>query len=301
MILWALLAPAPAGAQGNGRGNAYGHNKRPSTSGSTPAPSPASSSSAGGADAAAGEAAVVLPEAIGVRAFGSWLDDASMMTPGTGYASFAVSYWRLPGFTEIDVPAFDVGIGLTPRVQVGASIPVYHAREPGGPVVRGLGDLQLSSKIQLRDPSAGTTHIGFSVTPMVEVLSTAPSPGASRMYWALPVSMEFQGTGWRTYGSAGYFSRGAVFTSGALEFAAAERLWLTGTISQSRSIKRDELSEALGVSKLRTDVSGGATTVLSDTIAVFGSIGRTLSRQDPNRANLFLVGGVSMNFVAWKP
>ena len=302
-LLWTLLGVIPAAAQGNGRGNAHGHNKRPSGgSSSSGSSSPTSSNSAGGSvEAPEGniEAAVVSPEGTGVRAFGSWLDDASMMNPGSGYASFAVSYWRMPGFTEVDVPTFDAGIGLTPRVQVGASVPVYHAGEPGGPVARGLGDLQLTSKIQLRDPSAGGGQIGFALSPMVEVRSSAPAPGSSRYGWAVPVSMELQRTGWRVYGSTGYFSRGALFASGALEYALTERTWLTGTLSQSHSIKRDDLSEALGLAKVRTDVGGGVTMLVTETIAVFGSVGRTLSTQDANRTDLSLVGGLSMSFVAW--
>jgi hypothetical protein len=298
-LLCALLAAGPAAAQG--RGNAYGHNKRPS--GNAPAPAStttASVGSGGDSEAAVSTAAAVAPEGTGARAFGSWLDDASVMSPGAGYVGFAVGYWRLPGFREFDVPAFDVGVGLVPRVQVSASVPIYHASEPGGPVARGVGDLQLSSKIQLRDPASGTGRpIGFAVTPMIEILSAAPPEGISRVSWGLPASVEWRGNRWRTYGSAGYFSRGAIFTSGAFEAQAADRLWLTGTISRSHSIKGDDLSEALGLSSVRTDISGGATVVVTDTLALFGSIGRTLSRQDPNRADLFIVGGLSMNFVAW--
>ena len=293
-LLCVLFDSMPAAAQGNGRGNAFGQNKRPSGSST-------SSPAAGGSDVAAADgASSVSLDGPGIRAFGSWLDDASIMSAGSGYASFAVSYWRLPGFTEVDVPALDVGIALTSRVQVGASVPVYHAREPGGPVARGVGDLQFSSKIQLRDPAAGKRHqIGLAITPMLEVLSTAPVPGSSRVFWALPASIELRRKGWRTYGSAGYFSRGAVFSSGAVEVSVSDRTWITGTVSQSRSVKRDDLSEALGLSPVRTDVTGGATVLVTDTLAVFGSLGRTLSRLDPNRADLFVVGGLSMNFAAW--
>jgi hypothetical protein len=284
----------PASAQGNGRGNAYGQNKRPSGGGAV------SSTSGGTGEApAAGRLAPPILDGSGVRAFGSWLDDASVMTPGSGYASFAVSYWRLPGFTEIDVPAFDVGLAVSPRVQVGLSLPVYHASEPGGPVARGVGDLQLSSKIQLRDPASAHHGIGVALTPLIEVLSVAPAPGSSRIYWALPGSVELRRDGWRTYGSAGYFSRGAVFASGAVEVSVTDRMWVTGTISQSRSVKEDDLSQALGLSPVRTDVSGGTTVLVTDTFAVFGSLGRTLSRLDPNRADLFVVGGLSINFAAW--
>jgi hypothetical protein len=283
-----LLTPVTASAQGKGHGHAFGHGKG-STGGVTSGPS------------AAG-AAAVQPEGIGVRNFGTWLDDATVLTPGAGAMTFAVGYWRTPGFREFDAPSFDVGVGLTRRVQLGASVPFYHAREPGGPVIRGLGDLYVSSKIQLRSPTtaAGKSQVGLAVIPVMEVLSVAPSTGTGRVSWALPATVEIQRDGWRAYGSAGYFTRGSLFATGALEVSLSDRAWVTGTISESRSSKRDDLSEALGFAKVRTDVSGGITIAASQTMAVFGMVGRTISRQDPNSTKSFLTGGVSVNFTAWR-
>ena len=290
-----LLVPSPAAAQGNGRGNAFGHNNRPSGNSSSP------SSNSGSPGGGSGDAAFPpQPDGAGVRNFGSWLDDASVMAPGSGFMSFAASYWRMSGFTELDVPAVDVGVGLTRRVQVGASVPVYHAGEPGGPVTRGVGDLFLNGKIQLRDPAAGRNGVGIALVPVVEVLSAAPAAGGSRVSWGIPAAVEVQRDGWRAYGSTGYFSRGAIFGSGALEVALGSRAWVTGTVSQSRSLKQDPLSEALGLSRTRTDVSGGASAAVSEGLAVFGSVGRTISRADANSATMFLTGGVAINFEAWR-
>ena len=293
LTLCAALAPMPAAAQGNGRGNAFGHNKKASSG----AASAATSSSSGAA--AVPEASASQPEGTGIRTFGSWLDDSSIMTPGMGFMSFSVGYWRMPSFTEIDAPAFDVGVGLTPRVQVGASVPVYHAAEPGGPTVRGIGDLFLTSKIQLRDAAqAKRAPLGVAITPIVEVLSAAPA-GGGRVSWGVPASVEWRQPNWRAYGSTGYFSRGAVFASGALELTVGRRAWITGTISSSRSNADDPLSEAIGLTRVRTDVSGGASVAVSDALAAFGSIGRTISREDGNSSRLFVVGGLSVNFEAW--
>jgi hypothetical protein len=190
-------------------------------------------------------------------------------------------------------------MGLTRRVQVGASMPYFHAAESGGPVARGLGDLYLSAKIQLREPSSRRA-LGFSVTPVLEVLSTAPSPDHGRTSWALPASAEWQSRRWRAFGSAGYFSRGSLFASGALEVAISGRAYLTGTITESHSIKRDELSRALGYTQTRTDVNGAVSAAVSDTITVFGSLGRTISARDPNSATIMLSGGASFSFHAWR-
>jgi hypothetical protein len=277
-----MLVASPVAAQGNG--HAYGHSKR------------------GGGPSAAGKPEVQKNVAIagsGVRNFGSWLDDASMLPVGQGALTLSFGYWRTPSFREWDVPTTDAAVALAPRVQVGVSVPYFHAAEPGGPVARGLGDLYLSAKVQLRDPSGTGRPLGFAVTPVLEVLSTDPAAGVSRYSWGLPVNVELQRERWRSFGSVGYFSRGSLFASAALEVALSERAFVSGTITQSHSIDRDDLSRALGFTQTRTDVSGALSTALNDTLTVYGAVGRTISKRDPNSSTLLISGGVSLNFVAW--
>jgi hypothetical protein len=158
----------------------------------------------------------------------------------------------------------------------------------------------LSTKIQLREPSAERRALGFSVTPVLEILSSAPAPGVNRMSWALPANVEWQASRWRLFGSAGYFSRGSLFASGALEVRLTSRAYLTGTISQSHSMKRDDLSRSLGYAKTRTDVNGALSAAVSDTMTVFGAIGRTISARDPNSATIMVSAGASFAFHAWR-
>jgi hypothetical protein len=279
-----LAGVARADAQGNGRGHAYGKRNQ-SSSGSGPAPAPAPSSS--------GASFEPSPAGTGARNFGAWLDDASVMAVGHGSLTLSFAYWRTPSYRELDFPVADGAISLSRRVQFGMSIPYYHAGESGGPVARGLGDLYLSTKVQLQEPSRG--KLGFAVTPLVEILSFAPSPDRGRVSWAIPVNVEYQGDGWRTFASTGYFSRGAVFVSGALEIAITDRTWLTGSISQSHSLEQDDLSTALGIAQTRTDASGGLGVSLSPSVAVFSTVGRTLSSRDPTSASFFLTSGVSLS------
>lgn len=279
----AALVPARAAAQGSPRGHAFGQAK----SGRTGAASGAQSESSG-----------PPVDGTGVRNFGSWLDDASVMQPGAGFMSFAVGYWRMPGMTEVDVPAVDAALGVTKRVQVGASVPVYHATAPGLPPARGVGNMYLTTKVQLRDPASSRSRIGFAVVPAIEVLSTSPD-GTSRIAWAVPASVELQRSGWRAYGSAGYFSRGSLFASGAIEVSVRDRVWVTGSLSRAVSVRQDALSDALGLPAVRTDLAGGVAAPLSEAISAFGSIGRTLSREDPSRALLSMTTGLAVNFAAW--
>ena len=282
-IICVLVSVSPAAAQGNGRGHAYGQLK---SSSSTP-------SSGGASQVQSGVAA-------GVRNFGSWLDDASMMTPGSGSLTVSFGWYKSPLFREFDAPIADGGIGLTRRVQFGFSVPYYQVHEPGGPVFRGVGDMYLSSKVQLREPSAEHHGLGFAVIPVVAVLSSDPTETGKRFNWAVPVSVELQREGWRVFGSAGYFSQGSVFASGAVEVAASSRVTVTGVLTQSHSTIEDDPAVTLALSRTRTDVSGGLAYFLNPGIAVFGNVGRTISQQDANAASVVLSGGVSFNFDAWR-
>jgi hypothetical protein len=248
----------PAAAQGNGRGNAFGHYKSTVSAATHPSSEIAGSSIPG----------------TGVRNFGSWLDDASVMETGTGFVTFGFGLFRTPVYREIDLPTIDSGIAIHRRVQIGMSVPYYRANVAGAPAARGFGDMYLSAKIQLREPTG--TRAGFGIIPMIEVLSVDPPDGSSRVTWALPASIELQRQGWRVYGTAGYFSRGA--------------------ISQSYSVHHDDLSAALGLHKARTDVNGGFTFALRPDAAVYASVGRTISARDDNSATLMFSAGLSLGF-----
>jgi len=297
-VVTAVLAAAVT-AEAQGQGNAYGRTKnaRPAApaSGAAPAgPAPSTPAPSGSPVPAAGSSAAEFGVAgLGIRNFGSWLDDASILPAGRGFISVGMGVWRMPGYQEIDVPTLDTSVGIHRRVQVGGSVPYFHANEPGGPVARGFGTVYLNAKVQLRAPSS--RGAGFSITPMLEVPGAAPLEG-SRVSWALPLNVELQRTGWRTYASTGYFSRGAFFASAAVERSLTDRVWVSGTLSGSYSTREDALSTALGLSRSRLDVSGGAGVSLSPALAVFGSLGRTISRQDANSSTLALAGGIAINF-----
>ena len=284
---WALLTAAavvctcpPVAAQGNSHGNAYGHYKNTVASATTsPAPTAAN---------------VVQGTAIsgtGVRNFGSWLDDASVLDPGNGFVSFGFGLWKTPTYRELDLPTIDSGFAVSRRLQVGMTVPYYHASETGVPVGHGFGDVYLNAKVQLREP--GPDRFGVGVIPMLEILSVQPLDGSSRVHWAVPVSVERQMSGWRLMASGGYFSRGALFGAGALEFELSKRAWLTGALSHSYSTHHDDLSAALGFHKARTDASGGLTYAVRPDIAVYGSLGRTISAGDANSASLIASAGIS--------
>jgi len=283
----AVLAwPALAAAQGN---SGFGHSHNGSR---VTAPSSTTSSSSGSGTTTNGSSEGY---GVDVRNFGTWLDDASVMGQGTGFVTMGFAYWRGPGFREFDLPMLDTGVALHKRVQVGMSFPYYYANEPGGPVARGFGNVYLTSKVQLRDPSSHP--VGLAVTPMIEVLDAAPVSGGHRVNWAVPANVEFRRDGWRAFGSGGYFSRGALFASGAIEAALSDRAWVMGSLSQTYSTKADELTSALALPRGQTDVTGGLTVAIRRNVALYGTVGHTISNREINSGTLNLTGGVSFNFI----
>jgi hypothetical protein len=275
LMLVATSAP-PASAQGNGHGNALGHYKASVSAASSP-----------------GVAGLGV-SGTGVRNFGSWLDDASVADVGSGFVNFGVGLWKTPVYREIDVPSIESGYAIHPRVQLGMSFPYYHAGEPGGPIARGVGDVYLDAKIQLRAPTA--RRMGFGITPMVEVLSVAPPSGGSRVQWALPASVEWRHKGWRAMGAGGYFSRGALFGAGGIEVGLSKRVLATASLNQSYSTRQDDLSAALGFHRARTDVSGGLTVAIRPDVSIYGNLGRTISARDSNSSTLGAAAGVTLGF-----
>ena len=319
LVVGLMLAVSPhAGAQGNGNGN--GRPKGPKNGG-TPAPSApstptsgsSSSGSSGGSSSgtssppsspspsapqpSAGAQVAPAPDltapVVTFRQFGSWLDDASAAIPGEGYTSIGIGYWRLPGMSQFNLPMLGAGVGVTDRLQVSASVPFYNVRYDGG-TARGLDDVYLGAKYTLVDPTLTISEFGLAVSPVVEVLS-AGAPGG-RVHFAIPVSMELRRTPFRIYGSAGYFTRGSVFTGGALEWMTPSNLILTGVLTQSYSIKADPMLDGMLVGRQRVDAMASAAYPLTPMAAAYASIGRTLSSMEDGGTSLALTGGVSFRF-----
>ena len=281
-VVAGLVIPGFAFAQGNGRPKAP---KAPA-----PTTSPTTSS-----------ATVVTPDAAppvsSFRQFGAWLDDASAPTwRGEGYTSIGVGYFRLAGSSQMSVPMLGMGMGLSDRLQVSASVPFYRSSSAGA-TYSGLDDMYFGAKYTIVDPTLTLSEFGLAVNPLVEVLS-AGNP--DRVHFALPVSMELRRQPFRVYGSAGYFTRGSVFSGGALEWTGA-RLIVTGSLSQSYSIKEDLVLDSMSVSRQHLSVSGSAAVPLTSRAAGFVSVGRSLSSPEQGGTSLALTGGMSIRFSAPSP
>jgi hypothetical protein len=273
-IVLVALAAGSAAAQGNGKALGKGR-AGPVTSGSA-------------------SATATAPSA-GVRQFGSWLDDASVLGTGNAWTAISFGHYRTPYSHQTDFPIADVSVGVTRRAQVGVTVPYYQLQLADGSSLNGIGDIYFSTKLSLVDPHHKGRRVGLAVSPTVEVLDTS-TPGAGRLGWGAPVNLEFRGTGYRVFGSTGYFSRGAVFGSSAVEIPVQEKLVITTALSVMRSINNDPVADALQLPKSRTDLNGVAAYFLGPSFAVFGGAGRTLSNAAAGGTSLMITAGISLSF-----
>ena len=233
-----------------------------------------------------------------VRSLGAWLDDARVLSSGEGWLGLSVTRWVMPIASGADTPAFDVTFGITRRLQASLSAPYSRATDSDGLQTRGMGDWYVGTKLQLRDPDAH--RVGLALAPTLEIVSGPgdADPSTRRFNWMLPLNVEWHDERVRLYGSTGYFSRGVLFASGAVERAVNDRMVVTGALSHAYSSDRNALSEQIGLRRSRLDLTGSISYVVSPALALFGSLGRTISGMDPDSTRLLASVGVSVNVAA---
>jgi hypothetical protein len=270
-----LTGPAPVNAQGVGHGQPPDDPGRRGNSAATTSAQPPSA-----------------PAGTGLRlqTFGWWLDTARVSAPGEAWISISSAYWRSPLLREVDAPAVGVSAGVAQRMQVGVSLPYYHVTDRTGYTSRGFGASYLTAKVALSEHP----RIGVSTAPTVEILSWS-SPEIGRVNFVLPISLQTAVGRTQLYGSTGYFTRGSMFGSGAIESPVTSKVTLAATMAHSYSVVSDPVSDALGIARHRTDASGSAYYAANPGVVVFTSIGRTFSPIDQTTGRLALSGGITMN------
>ena len=279
-----LALPGLAEAQGKGRPKA--------PRGSSPTTTTPTSPSASLSTTPTSTTSAAVPIST-YRQFVAWLDDASAAGTGEGYTSIGVGHWRMLGSTQTNLPMLGVGVGVTDRMQVGASVPFYRASYEGGSA-SGMDDVYLSAKYTLVDPTLTLSEFGLAISPMMEVLSAGNPDG--RVHFAVPVSVELRRQPFRVYGSAGLFTRGSFFSGAALEWSAPGGMALTGSMTQSYSLKDDAVLDSMGIGRQRTDVSFGVAYPLGTMAATFVNVGRSLTSVEEGGTSLALSGGISFRF-----
>jgi hypothetical protein len=311
-VVMSLTVPAPAAAQGNGRPKApKDRSGKPDVSTATPAPvatsAPPAATSTPASAAAPVEAAstidtsslvpsaAALTPVLSFRQFGSWLDDASAPIRGEGSTSISIGHWRMAEASQTNVPMLGASFGVSDRMQVSASVPFYRVSYQGT-TSSGMDDVYVGTKYTLVDPTLTVSEFGLAIAPVMEVLSAGAD--GRRVHFAIPVTLELRRAPFRVYGSAGYFTRGSMFTGGAIEWGSRRGFVLTGALTQSYSLKEDTLLDSLAVSRQRVDATASGAYPLGTMAAAFVSVGRSLSSLDEGGTSLALSGGISVRFAA---
>lgn len=277
VLVAALAMSSAAVAQGKGGG------RRPQAPPGPPARSGSQTSTA----------AVTLPQSPSFPQFGSWLDDATTASEGAGYASIAAAYWSGANANQIDAPVLGVTYGITDRVQLSATIPFYRVSYEGFSG-SGLDNVYISGKFAVVSPDSGAGRFGAALGVVAEILS-AGFTEASRSHWAVPLSVELRAHPVRLYGSTGYFSRGAYFAAGAVEWTAPTGTSLTAAVTHSASIRGVTVATIATVpgATLR-DASVFVSHPVSGNASVYGAGSRSFSSTRINGASVS--GGLSFRF-----
>jgi hypothetical protein len=118
------------------------------------------------------------------------------------------------------------------------------------------------------------------------------------VHFALPVSIEMRRRPFRVYGSGGYFTRGAVFGGGAVEWTSPHGISITGSFTQSHSVKTPASIAATSLVLDHADVSLGVALPVAHAATVYGNVGRSLTSIDAGGASLAVTGGISLRFSA---
>jgi len=288
LLVAALVASAvPAAAQGH-RGSPPGLiNKGGNTPSSPKGPASPDPGSDGGAPVSTPPAGITTADP---RAFGEWLDDATLAAGGSVWLTAAVTRWTTPNAHGVDAPAIGIAAGLTPRTQLSVALPYSHYTVDGGRLPAGLGDTYAGVKILLVDRAS--SGVGISTSPTLEILNTPGSP--RRAGFVLPVSLEGGRGPVRIYASAGFFTRGATFASAAAEYHASRQVSVTAAVLQSWSTSGDAATTALGLRRTRTDITGTVVSFVNASMGVYGSVGRTISPEEFDSTRFVISGGIAL-------
>jgi hypothetical protein len=213
----------------------------------------------------------------------AWMDDASLMAPGTVWLGVSMVQWHGGGASEVVVPVFDGSIGLTPRVQLGASVPR---------VAGGIGTTFFSAKIGVVNNEA--RGLKLALGPTLEILNQAAMlagpAGQARTQWGLPVSVEIDREAGTIYGSSGYFSPGVWYAGAGIGRSVSDRVGVSMSFSHAWT---SQATTTPG--PRRNDLSGGASFNVTPNIALFGSLGRTMATAAENGAGTTISVGLSVS------
>ncbi len=225
----------------------------------------------------------------------AWLDDASVLEPGSISVAVSMVRWQHSGASEVVAPVVDVAIGLAKRMHLTASVPRVPGSAGGVEAGSEIGTSFFSVKVAMfDDPKRG---LKLSVAPTLEMLGSGVlqsiEPGASRVQFGLPVSAELDRGALRLFAGGGYFSGGVWFSGVGAGIRVSPRVSYSGSFS--RAWRRAEVP-GVPSDRDRNELSGSASYAVTPRISAFGSLSRTIATLEENGAGTTLGCGLSVFF-----
>lgn len=223
----------------------------------------------------------------------AWVDDANLLPAGSMFVGLSMLHWQGSGLSETDIPVVDAALGVSDRLQIGATVPrVVGSTDPTG-AVGGLGTTFVNAKVGLLHSANGSVKL--AIAPTLEILGQGALVGApptdSRIQVGLPASLEVDQGLARVYASTGFFSRGVWFVGAGAGVQASPKLAVS--LSFSRAWSTSASLDPTAPLPNRNEVSGGASYALTPKIGVFGSLGHTVATADENGAGATVSAGLS--------
>ena len=256
----ALAVAVPSSAQGKSGSKNPGKGPTQPPSSGTVSPQPTSSVASGSQSTGAVDSALPTTTPF------TWLDDASVMEPGNVWVGVSMARWQGAGVGQTMFPVIDTAVGLTPRVQVGASVPR---------VAGGLGTMFFSAKIAVYTDEVRALQV--AVGPTLEVLTEAALPGRKLVEWGFPVSAQIDRGSSRMYTTTGYFSPGIWYAGAGIGRSVSDRVGVSASYSHAWATSPGVSAGLTGAAgSRRNELSGGASYDLKPNLALFGSLSRTI-------------------------
>jgi len=203
--------------------------------------------------------------------------------------TFSIMRWAGTDLTEVHFPVIDASVGITPRLQIGATVPHTIGSADGTGPAGGMGTSFISAKIAVL---TGESGLKLAVSPMIEVLAAgaaqALAPDEGRTQFGLPVSAEFTQGSARLFASTGFFSHGVWFAGGGAGFQ------VTPKVGTSLSFTRSWVTGGTeAISRDQQELSGGVSYLVKSQAAVYAALGRTIATTDDNGAGTTISAGVT--------
>jgi hypothetical protein len=287
IVALALAVPSYAQGKSGGKKPGKGPTRPPGSGTVSPTPSPQKNGSSPGSQSPGSSGDAGVNAVLATTTPFAWLDDASVLDPGNVWVGVSIARWQGSGLSQTVFPVVDTAYGLTPRVQLGASVP----REAGG-----LGTMFFGAKVAVFTDDIRELQV--AVGPTLEI--TEPTvPGQGRVEWGLPVSAHIDRGSARIYTSVGYFSPGIWYAGAGVGMPLGGRIGVSLSFSNAWTTSPEPAAGvASSAGPHRNELSGGVSYDLKPNIAVFASLSRTLGVSAEDGAGTTLGFGLSWSAAA---